>query len=85
MLKNDPNNLAALLEQADAYIFIGDYNNCIMNVNKLLEMYPNEYILYMTRGIAFYCKGDLENARKDFQKAKELGGKDAQRALDILK
>ena len=57
----------------NAYASKGDYDRAIADYNRAIQIDPDNAVAYNNRGIAYWRLNDKINARRSFQKAKELG------------
>jgi Flp pilus assembly protein TadD len=62
----------------------GDLTNALACVNNAMQLMPNQSSLYMTLGSVYQEGKQYDDARVAFSKAKELGKKAADAALEQL-
>jgi len=81
----NPNYAVAFEARGLVYYNRRDFNLAIADFNKAIQINPDNADSYYNRGIAYwYGLRDRINARRSFQRAKELGHPDAQKELDKL-
>lgn len=64
-----PTTAADFLKRARNYIKVGNYEQAIADLNRVLELTPNDPAAYMDRGVAYFRSGDFATAMNDFNKA----------------
>ena len=68
---------------ASCYIHSGKFDDAILIYNALLEKDDDNVVLYRDRGTAKAASGDLENAKKDFDRAINLDRNNYDMILEI--
>lgn len=63
--------------QANAYFVKGDYNQAVVNYNKVIELNAKEPTTYLSRGLAYYNTKFYDLAVADYNKAIELNPGDS--------
>ncbi|MDP8240972.1 MAG: tetratricopeptide repeat protein [Candidatus Hatepunaea meridiana] len=82
----NPNDAQAYSSRGLAYCSKGNYDLAMTDFSKAIQIDPNDASAYYCRGLAYwYGLKDKINARRSFQKAKELGLPEAQKELDKLR
>jgi tetratricopeptide (TPR) repeat protein len=61
-----------MVDKATTYFKEGDFDNAIKELNKLIELIPNEHKFHMRLGQVYGAKGDTDNEIKSYEKAIEL-------------
>lgn len=64
-----PKNLSALLSRAQNYENIGNHKKAIEDYSALIELTPDEALLYKFRGLAHFELGDYESCVTDLNQA----------------
>jgi len=86
VIQIDPNSSFAYYLRGFAHWINDHYDLAIEDYNRAIQIDPDYAVAYYSRGLV-YWQGlkDKINARRSFQKAKELGDPDAQKELDKLR
>lgn len=72
-LKNDPEDIEALLNLGLIYFIKKDYGNCTKAYQRSIELNPNLPSNYSMLGTVFYQQGTFDKALSLFEKAIKLG------------
>lgn len=70
-------NLKAIYLRAIIYAKNDNYNKAIADFTSIINLNPNFSDAYLNRGNSYFFLNDIENACKDWNKAKNLGNKNA--------
>lgn len=81
---NDPLLPDAYLSLGNSYAALKNYNEAIIAYGKAIDIRINFTNAYLNRGLIYELTGDKENAKKDLQKAADLGSDTAKKELDKL-
>lgn len=68
VLKQDPNNVSALIERGNAYREKGDFTNALADHNKAVELGPSSARAYLGRGMDYLALNQYEKALEDFNR-----------------
>ncbi len=68
----DPVNPSINVDVCLPYILARQFDQCIVQSRKALEMFPNFYIARMAFGMALFEKGDYATSIEELQKAKAI-------------
>ncbi|MDP8239497.1 MAG: tetratricopeptide repeat protein [Candidatus Hatepunaea meridiana] len=78
-IARNPNNAKPYIEHAFAYMIIKEYDNVIMDCNKVIEIDPHFHdqnipagTIFQVRGQAYLEKGEIDQAISDFSLYKEI-------------
>jgi superkiller protein 3 len=71
----EPENTKFLKRLSLIYLNEQNYDLSIHFLNKLLEVDPGDSGAYRNMGIAYYQRGDKQQAKDSFEKVRSLGGK----------
>lgn len=71
-LANDPDNVDALLGRSAAHLNLGNYNAARNDLERLVELAPNERAVFYNYGILEEADGNLELALDYYERAIEL-------------
>ncbi len=70
--KENPNDLGLMQAEADLYYQLGDFNKYKELMEQVVQMDPDNPVLYFNLGVTAEKLGDTENSRKYYEKAIEL-------------
>lgn len=73
VLKSNPKMVSLYINRAEAYYFERNLNKADADIAKALELDNKDPLIYLLRGKIKLARYDKEDARKDFNKAVELG------------
>lgn len=79
---NAPDEPLYLVEKAALYLRVNQLDECIATAAKVLELDPNQSDAYRIMGYAQVEKGDKVSARKNLQKAVDLGDESAKELME---
>jgi tetratricopeptide (TPR) repeat protein len=71
-IKQNPKNPKAYYQRGKAYFKIKDYNAAISDLNKAMQLVPNDAHLTGERGLIYFMAKKENKAMADFDKAVEL-------------
>lgn len=69
VLQQDPNNVSALIERANAFREKNDFNNALVDYNKAIELSPSSARAYLGRGQTYLGLSQYERALEDLNKS----------------
>jgi tetratricopeptide (TPR) repeat protein len=72
IIRRNPEHPRALWERSAINFNKGDFDASIDDVNELIRLYPNETTGYLRRGETYQAMGNLDEARINYAKAKEI-------------
>ncbi|MGM9477379.1 tetratricopeptide repeat protein [Pedobacter sp. GSP4] len=81
-LQIDPDYIEALLIRATNKDDAGEYNEAMKDYNRVIELEPANSLAYYNRGNTKFNLNDKQGACADWEKAKSLGDKYAQKRID---
>ena len=73
MIALDPNYAPAYYSRGIAYGKIGNHQQAIKDLTKVIEIKPGDAAAYHYRGVSYYLIGNKGRAISDFQKACDMG------------
>ncbi|EXX56426.1 hypothetical protein RirG_216330 [Rhizophagus irregularis DAOM 197198w] len=68
----DPENAHNLYKRAIAYYTLQDYNNVLLDLDKVIQLDPLNSLAYYLKYLIYYTKKDIDNAIMVFKKCNEL-------------
>ena len=72
-IRLNPQNAKAYNNRGVSYHELIDYNWAIYDYDEAIRLAPEYALAYNNRGLTYQSLGKVEEAERDFQKAKELG------------
>jgi outer membrane protein len=72
VLAEDPKNQSALFNMGMLSVQSGQYDRAIERLNELISINPGHVQAQLLLGVSYMNKGDKEQARKQFEKVKQL-------------
>lgn len=72
VLTQDPTNVSALIERANAFRDKNDFTSALSDLNKALELQPSSFRARLARGKVYLGLKQYENALTDFERTVEL-------------
>ena len=73
LIERNPKNASLLRERAEVYYFSNRMGAALDDINKSIDFDPHEPYSYVLRAQIRYAKGDKEFARRDLNRALDLG------------
>ena len=77
LMASNPRNARLLRERAEVYYMGGRLGAALSDINESIALRPTDPLGYVLRARFRYARGDREYARRDLQKAREMGIDDA--------
>jgi lipoprotein NlpI len=68
VLKDDPDDLAALSQRGDAHFFRGEFDQALADYERMIEVDPRKEASHWRRGIAAFYAGDYTKAARQFER-----------------
>ena len=82
ILKYDPYNPQALTNLSFAYVALGDMDKSFNYILQAYQLWPNSFIVNYNVAMHYKERGDVENAKKHFNKALEFATPDQKAVVE---
>lgn len=73
LIKANPNSWSLLRDRAEVYFFSKRLGAALIDIDKSIQMYSKDPLSYFLRAKIRWAKGDREYARRDLNRAVDLG------------
>jgi len=80
-IKEDPNDMRALLDRGDALFFLGRPDAAVRDYDRMIEFDPSLGPTHWQRGLALHFAGRFEEAAKQFERFYELDKSDRENGI----